>query len=119
MIPEISNLLIVGQAATEGGEQARSMVSMMGPLILMVVIFYFILIRPQQKQQKQLKVMLEALKVGDRVLTSGGILGIVSQVKEKIVVVKIAENTKVEMLRSGIQQVLTDDSLKDDKKETK
>ncbi len=89
----------------------------MGPMILIFVIFYLVLIRPQQKQQKELKKMLDALKVGDRVLTSSGIFGIVSQLKEKSVMVKIAENTKIEMLRSGIQQVLPNESKEKDFKD--
>src|SRR3990167_9069932 len=93
----------MGAPAQPGEDPSRSMVTTMVPMILIFVVFYLILIRPQQKQQKELKKMLEALKVGDRVLTTGGIFGVVSQIKDKVVVVKIGENTKVEMLRSGIQ----------------
>ena len=94
-------------AAPQPGEDPlRGFLGSIFPIIFILAIFYLLLIRPQQKQQKELKKMLDALKVGDRVLTTGGIYGIVSQVKEKSVIVKIAENTKVEMLRSGIQQVL-------------
>jgi len=98
-----------------GENPARSMAGTLVPMLLMVAVFYFIMIRPQQKQQKELQRQLDALKVGDRVLTTGGIFGIISLIKDKNVVVKIAENTKVEMLRSGIQKVLLDE-LKEEKK---
>ena len=75
------------------------------PLILIFVIFYFFLIRPQQKKVKQHKAMVEALKRGDKVITSGGIVGTVERVidNEKVEV-KISENVNVEIVRStGIQ----------------
>ena len=71
------------------------------PLILIFVIFYFFLIRPQQKKVKQHKSMVEALKRGDKVITSGGIVGTVERVidNEKVEV-KISENVNVELVRS-------------------
>ena len=75
------------------------------PLILIFVIFYFFLIRPQQKKVKQHKAMVEALKRGDKVITSGGIVGTVERVidNEKVEV-QISENVNVEIVRStGIQ----------------
>tara|TARA_Y100000816_G_C25659865_1_gene350387 strand:+ start:171 stop:458 length:288 start_codon:yes stop_codon:yes gene_type:complete len=79
------------------------------PLILIFVIFYFLLIRPQQKKAKEHKKMVEELKRGDKVITSGGIIGTVERIidNEKIEV-EIAENIKVEILRSnGIQGLIT------------
>ena len=79
------------------------------PLILIFVIFYFFLIRPQQKKVKDHKAMVEALKRGDKVVTSGGIVGIVERVidNEKVEV-KISENVNVEIVRStGIQGLIT------------
>ena len=78
------------------------------PLILIFVIFYFFLIRPQQKKVKDHKAMVEALKRGDKVITSGGIVGTVERVidNEKVEV-KISENVNVEIVRStGIQGLL-------------
>ena len=75
------------------------------PLILIFVIFYFFLIRPQQKKVKEHKAMVEALKRGDKVITSGGIVGTVERVidNEKVEVM-IADNVKVEIVRAtGIQ----------------
>lgn len=102
------SLLAMGQPLP-GEDPSRSMLRMMGPMLIIVAIFYLVLIRPQQKQQNDLKKLLDTLKTGDRVITSGGIYGIISQVKEKSVIVKVAENTKIEMLRSGIQSVVKEE----------
>ena len=78
------------------------------PLILIFVIFYFFLIRPQQKKVKDHKVMVEALKRGDKVITSGGIVGTVERIidNEKVEV-QISENVNVEVVRStGIQGLI-------------
>ena len=77
------------------------------PLILIFVIFYFFLIRPQQKKVKEHKLMVEGLKRGDKVITTGGIIGSVERVidNEKVEV-KISENVSVEIIRaSGIQSL--------------
>ena len=77
------------------------------PLILIFVIFYFFLIRPQQKKVKEHKLMVESLKRGDKVVTSGGIVGSVERIidSEKVEI-SIAENVKVEVVRStGIQSL--------------
>ena len=79
------------------------------PLILIFVIFYFFLIRPQQKRVKELKLMTQNLKRGDEVITSGGIVGTVERVidNEKVEVM-IADNVKVEIVRAtGIQGLVT------------
>ena len=79
------------------------------PLILIFVIFYFFLIRPQQKKVKEHKLMVEGLKRGDKVITTGGIVGTVERIidNEKVEV-KIAENVNVEIIRaSGIQGLVT------------
>ena len=84
------------------------------PLILIFVIFYFFLIRPQQKKAKEHKIMVENLKRGDKVVTSGGITGIVERVIDNDKVeVDIAENVKVEIIKSsGIQGLLNTTEIK-------
>jgi len=72
------------------------------PFLLIIVIFYFFLIRPQNKKQKETEKMLNALKKGDKVITIGGIHGVISSVKEKTVIVKVDDNTKIEFNRSAI-----------------
>ena len=84
------------------------------PLILIFVIFYFFLIRPQQKKVKEHKAMVESLKRGDKVVTSGGITGTVERIidNDKIEV-EIAENVKVEIVRStGIQSLVNSQEIK-------
>ena len=78
------------------------------PLILIFVIFYFFLIRPQQKKVKDHKIMVENLKRGDQVITSGGIIGTVERVMENDKLeIQISENVKVEIVKStGIQGLL-------------
>ena len=79
------------------------------PLILIFVIFYFFLIRPQQRKAKEHKKMVEELKRGDKIITSGGIIGTIDRIidNEKIEVL-ISENVKVEVLRSnGVQGLIT------------
>ena len=83
------------------------------PLILIFVIFYFFLIRPQQKRVKDHKTMVDSLKRGDEVITSGGIIGIVDRVMEddRIEVI-IGENTKVQIIRSTITSLLKKEEVK-------
>lgn len=76
------------------------------PLILMFVVFYFLLIRPQQKRQKEHAEMVKDLKKGDRVVTSGGIIGTVHTLQDDYVVLKVGDqDMKLEVLRSAVQEV--------------
>ena len=77
------------------------------PLILIFIIFYFFLIRPQQKRVKDHKAMVESLKRGDEVITSGGIIGIVDRVMEDDrIEVTLADNVKVQIIKSTITSLL-------------
>ncbi len=76
------------------------------PLILMFVVFYFLLIRPQQKRQKEHSEMVKNLKKGDRVVTTGGIIGTVQTLQDDYLVLKVGDqDTKIEVLRSAVQEV--------------
>lgn len=77
------------------------------PLILVFVIFYFLVLRPQARRQKELQKMISELAKGDRVVTSGGMMGEVADVKETSVVLRIAENVKAEFTKQSIVGVLT------------
>ncbi len=78
------------------------------PIILIFVVFYFLLIRPQQKRMKQHKEMLTALRRGDKVVTSGGIIGAVTKVvSDTEVIVEIAEGVRVRIVRANIQEILS------------
>ena len=99
----------LAQTAAEPGGSAAFMTSF-APFILIFVLFYFLLIRPQQKRQKQHKAMLAALKKGDKVVTNGGLLGTVSVAAKDVVTVQIADNVRVRVLRTevmGLQDELT------------
>ena len=76
------------------------------PFVLILLVFYFLMIRPQKKQQLEHQKMLEALKKGDHVLTSGGMFGTVVGVQKDRVVLKVAENVKVEYQKSAVASVL-------------
>ena len=83
------------------------------PLILIFIIFYFFLIRPQQKRVKDHRTMVESLKRGDEVITSGGIIGTVERVMEDDrIEVLIDENTKVQIIRSTITSLLQKEDIK-------
>ena len=93
---------ILAQAAADGGGMIGTVV-MFG---LIFVIFYFMIIRPQQKRQKERQKMLDALEKGDKILTSGGIYGTVVGIEEKVVLVQIADNVKVKVDRGSVGNVL-------------
>lgn len=78
-----------------------------GPAVLMVTLLYFLLLRPQKKEQKRRKEMLESLKKGDRVLTIGGLYGRISEIQERTVKLKIADHVEIEILRSAINANIT------------
>lgn len=75
------------------------------PIILIFVIMYFVLFRPQMKRQKEQAKLVASVKTGDRIITASGIHGLVSNVKDRTVIVKIAENVKIEMEKSAITTV--------------
>ncbi len=106
--------LLQAAGAASGSQTLMSVV----PFILIIAIFYFFIIRPQNKKQKETQKMIDALKKGDKVVTIGGIHGLVSQTKEKTVIIKIDEGVKIEVNRSAIAGVVTDNApaSKSDKK---
>jgi preprotein translocase subunit YajC len=87
--------------------QAPNPLMNFAPIIVVCFILYFLVIRPQQKQAKELRKMLDALKSGDRVLTQGGIYGTVVSLRDGIVILKVADDVKIEVSRSAISQVVT------------
>ena len=87
----------------EGGKGGLG--GMLIPLILMFGVFYFLLIRPQQKRQKAQRELVSELQKGDKVVTSGGIHGVISNVKEQTVIVKVSDNVKLEITRGNITTV--------------
>jgi preprotein translocase subunit YajC len=78
------------------------------PLIPIGIIFYFLVIRPQSKRQKDQEAMIKSIKTGDKVVTTGGIHGMVSNVKETTLIVKIADNVKIELDKSQVGSIKRD-----------
>jgi preprotein translocase subunit YajC len=93
-----------GAAGTAGG--GAQLVTMLVTFGLIIVVFYFLVIRPQNKKQKDAKKMLEGIRKGDRVVTIGGMHGYVESVKEDAVVLKVDDNVKVKFSKSAISTVL-------------
>lgn len=94
-----------------GAQGQGNMLMSVVPFILIIAIFYFFIIRPQNKKQKETEKMINALKKGDKVVTIGGIHGTVSSTKEKSVVVKVDSNTQIEFSRSAISAVVTEKTV--------
>lgn len=88
-----------------------SLMSML-PLVLMFVVLYFVMIRPQMKKQKEHRAMIEAIAKGDEVVTAGGLIGKVSKMGESYVGVELAQGVEVQMQRSAIVQVLPKGTVK-------
>ena len=82
------------------------------PIILMFVLLYFLMIRPQMKRAKEHKTMIDALQKGDEVVTSGGVLGRISKIGDAHVSLEIAPNVEVQVQRSAVQTVLPKGTLK-------
>ncbi|NLG18051.1 MAG: preprotein translocase subunit YajC [Fibrobacter sp.] len=93
--------------------------SILPMMILMFVIIYFLMIRPEQKKQKQRLEMLKNIKKGDKILTASGMIGTVGNIKDNTVMVKIAENTVVEFTKSAITTVITDEKAVEKAEEKK
>lgn len=104
----LTNLLLLAQAASPapaGTPDQPPFYMMLVQFVPLIVIFYFLLIRPQQKRQKEHQKLVESIKTGDKVITSSGIHGIIANVKDKTVIVKVADNVKLEFDRAAITTI--------------
>lgn len=84
-------------------QEMLQMLASYGPIVLMAVVFYFILYRPQKKEQKLRAEMLNGLKKGDRVITAGGMYGTITSLDAKKVTLKVAEKIEIDFLRTSVQ----------------
>src|SRR5260370_2649007 len=84
------------------------------PFIFIFIIMYFVMFRPQKKRQEQQQKLISTLKTGDRVVTNGGIHGLISNVKETTVIVKVADNVQIQMDKSALPTALSTLSTSDD-----
>ena len=98
-------------AAAAGGDMQSTLMSML-PLLLMFVVLYFVMIRPQMKKQKEHRAMIDALAKGDEVVTSGGMLGKISQLGDHQIGLDVGNGVTVQLQRSAVVQVLPKGSIK-------
>jgi preprotein translocase subunit YajC len=98
-------------AAASGGDMTSTLMSML-PLLLMFVVLYFVMIRPQMKKQKEHRAMVDALAKGDEVVTAGGLLGKVSKIGDAYIGVEMAAGVEIQMQRSAVVQVLPKGTIK-------
>jgi preprotein translocase subunit YajC len=99
-------------AATGGADSIFGSVGSMLPLILMFVVLYFVMIRPQMKRQKEHKAMIDALAKGDEVVIGGGVLGRISKLGDSFVHVEVASGVEVQVQRASVLQVLPKGTFK-------
>ena len=107
----ISSAFAQTAPAAAGGDMMSSLTGML-PLVLMFVVLYFVMIRPQMKRQKEHRSMIEAIAKGDEVATSGGIVGKVTRLSEGFLHIEIANGVEVQLQRSAVVQVLPKGSVK-------
>jgi preprotein translocase subunit YajC len=98
-------------AAASGGDMMSTLGGML-PLVLMFVVLYFVMIRPQMKKQKEHRSMIDALAKGDEIATAGGLLGKVSKLTETTITLEIANGVEVQLQRHAVVQVLPKGSIK-------
>lgn len=98
-------------AAAAGGDMSSSLMSML-PLVLMFVVLYFIMIRPQMKKQKEHRAMIDALAKGDEIATAGGLIGRVTKLGEGSLSMEIANGVEVQLQRHAVVQVLPKGTIK-------
>jgi preprotein translocase subunit YajC len=100
----VFSLLMAGSGGGGPASTQQNLIGML-PIVAIIAIFYFLIIRPQNKKQKETQRMLKELKKGDRVVTIGGIHGLIQSVREGSVILKVDENCKVEFSRNAIASV--------------
>jgi preprotein translocase subunit YajC len=104
--------VFISNAYAQGAESAAGGLMSFLPIILMFVVLYFLMIRPQMKRQKETRAMIEALAKGDEVVTAGGLLGKVTKVNDGYVTLEIAENTEIVIQKSAVSTLLPKGSIK-------
>ena len=97
-----------GGAGVQGGQQ-QSPYMMIGWVVIMLALFYFLLIRPQQRKEKERRNLISSIKTGDKIIFGGGLIGIVANIKDNVFTVKIADNTKIDVLRGAVTRVIQKD----------
>jgi len=103
----------ISNAYAQAGGSAGSSILGFLPLVLMLVVFYFLMIRPQQKRMKEHTAMVAALKKGDEVVTNGGLGGTITKVGDAYMMVRVADNVEVSVQKSAVAALLPTGTLKD------
>ena len=98
------SIAYAADTAPAGNPAATNPITSLVPFVLIFAIFYFLMIRPHQKKQKEVDKMVSGLKKGDRVVTVGGVIGVIASIQNDYVVLKVGdnENTKIEVLKSAV-----------------
>jgi len=106
--------VLISSAFAQAAAPAPSDGGLMGflPIILMFVVLYFLMIRPQMKRQKELKLMIDALAKGDEVIAAGGVLGRITKLSDAYLTLEIAPNTEISVQRGAVQTLLPKGTLK-------
>jgi preprotein translocase subunit YajC len=103
--------LLLAQTPAPSPGAGSGLISML-PFVFIFVIMYYVMLRPQMRRQKEAAKLVSALKTGDRVVTTSGIHGLISNVKETTVIVKVADNVKLEMEKTSVTNVLKTNDAK-------
>jgi len=114
----VFQLLMGGAPPAEGAASPNPIMTFL-PFVAIIAIFYFLIIRPQSKKQKETQKMLSALKKGDRVVTVGGIHGTIQTVRENSLILRVDDNTKIEFSRSAVSSIVSHGKDKEDRDEDK
>jgi preprotein translocase subunit YajC len=102
----IFSFVIAQTGAAGNPDPVSGMLTTIVPFAAIILIFYFMMIRPQQKRQKEVKTMLESMKKGDKVITSSGIHGTITNIEDNIITVQIADNTQVRFEKVAVSTVV-------------
>ena len=102
----MNTLFLLAMAQPQGGSPEGSLISTLIMFTLIIAIFYFMILRPQQKRQKDRQKMLDLVKKGDKVVTSGGLHGIVAGIDEKTILLQVADNVKMKFDRAAVAAVV-------------
>jgi preprotein translocase subunit YajC len=105
----LNSILLMMQP--QEGSDANPLMSFL-PLLLIIVVFYFFMIRPQMKRQKETRQFREALKKGDKVVTTGGVYGKIVEVKETVIILEIAKDVQIKVDKNGIVKDMSDVAAK-------
>lgn len=108
----ISDAMAEAAPAAAGAAQQPGMLEALFPFVVLFIVFYFLLIRPQSKRAKEHKKMVEALSKGDEVITQGGVYGKITAVAEEAVTIEVADNVEIRLQRAAVASVLPKGTIK-------